>query len=213
MSKQMRKAGIEKTELARKRRVLIVDNKSAHLELLRELICEKIADVECLLEGTRDVTPENVAWADLVVLSGGTGLSIEKNPKTFQRLLEKILIAEKPVVGICLGAQAIAVHFGAKLVDIGVRRAGNIAIYLNDSGIADLGLQERVIVYEFHRWKFDAVPLPLVELGRSKDGVEVLRHKELPVWGLQFHPEVRRRNNGGHNVLEGIVQSILYPAE
>lgn len=209
----MREAGTEKTELAPKKRVLIVDNKSAHLESLRDLICEKIVNVECLLEGTRDVTPESVAWADLVVLSGGTGLSIEKNPKTFQRLVEKILAAEKPVIGICLGAQAIAVHYGAELVDIGTRRAGNIAIYLNETGTANLRLHERVIVYEFHRWKFDAVPLPLVELGRSKDGVEVLRHKELPVWGLQFHPEVRRRNNGGHNVLESIVQSILYPAE
>lgn len=209
MSRQMQKAAIEKTALAHKKRLLIVDNKSAHLEALQEIIREKISDVEYRLQATREVTDESVLWADLIVLSGGTGLSIEKNPKTFQRLIEKILAASKPVIGICLGAQAIGVHFGAVLIDIGVRRVGNIAIYFRTDAAQELRVKERMIVYEFHRWKIDTVPDPLVEVARSKDGVEVMRHASLPVWGLQFHPEVRRRGNGGHAIFESIVQAIL----
>lgn len=209
MSKQTRRAEIVKTASALNKRVLIVDNKSAHLAALQEIVQEKISGVTCHLEATRDVTTESIEWADLVILSGGTGLSIEKNPKTFQRLIEKVLVAQKPMIGICLGAQAIAVHYGAELVDIGTRRVGNIAIYFDPESAKSLAVKERMIVYEFHRWKFDSVQEPLVEAARSKDGIEVMRHRDQPIWGLQFHPEIRRRNNGGHSILENIIQSIL----
>lgn len=209
MSKITRKAVTGKTASAPKN-ILIVDNQSVHLESLRLIIDEKvIGDINFRLEATRDVTSDHIDWADLVVLSGGTGRSIEKNPKTFKRLVAALVASQKPVVGICLGAEAIAVYYGAKLKDIGVRRAGNIAIYLYPEFASAMDLKERSIVYEFHRWSIPELGEPLVALAESKDGVEIFRHTMLPIWGLQFHPEVRRRNNGGHTILESILQMLI----
>lgn len=208
MSKIMQKVATAKIALAPKK-VLIVDNLSAHLEALKDIIYEKLeGNVEFKLEGTREVTIGHIKWADIVVISGGTGRSIEKNPQTFRTLVEKIITNHKPVVGICLGAQAIAVYYGAELRDIGVRRVGNIAIHLNPVLARLLENKEKFMVYEFHRWSIPEVSDPLVGLAKSKDGVEVFRHKNLPVWGLQFHPEVRRLDNGGHIIFESIIHRL-----
>lgn len=208
MLKLMPKVEIEKIGSGRKH-VLIVDNKSAHLHALQKIVREKIANVTYRLEVTREVTQEHVEWADLVILSGGSGLSIEKNPLTFRRLVSMVIEAEKPLIGICLGAEAIGVFYGAELSYIGVRRVGNIAIYLKDHFARQVSLPERIIVYEFHRWRFESIPPPLVCLASSKDGVEIFRHKKEQIWGMQFHPEARRKNNGGHSIFESIVQQIL----
>lgn len=208
----MQKVEIAKTALAPKKRILLIDNQSVHLASLQGILSEKMgADfVEVRMVGTREVHDSDVAWSDVVVLSGGTGRSIEKNPETFRRLVGGILAQSKPMVGICLGAEAIAYYYGAQLHDIGVRRVGNIPVTI-DSGLADeMGLSSnRLMVYEFHRWSMKTVPAPLCELGQSKDGIEIFRHTTLPVWGLQFHPEVRRLDNDGHLVLEYIFQTFF----
>jgi anthranilate/para-aminobenzoate synthase component II len=191
------------------RQVLVIDNQTVHLEALRSLILSKIPAAKIVVEATREVLPEHIAGADLVILSGGTGRSIERNPRTFGRIIELISEYKKPCIGICLGAEAIAVAYGASLVEMPVRRVGNIAIYLNANGEADLGMNSRVIVYEFHKWM--VVPSEVTDLeilADSKDGIEIFRHKELPLFGLQFHPEVLRKGNAGHIIFEQLLAKL-----
>jgi GMP synthase-like glutamine amidotransferase len=112
----------------------------------------------------------------------------------------------KPTIGICLGAEAIAVYFGSELKEMPVRRVGNIRINL-DPGFAEAaGQKGRAMVYEFHKWRIEDVKEPLVCLATSKDRVELFRHKTLPIWGMQFHPEVKRLDNSGHLIFEHILR-------
>ena len=182
--------------------VLVVDNKSAHLEKLRDLILNKLGDVDFTLRDPREMHLDDVLGVDLVVFSGGWGRSIEKNPGTFKRMVQLVIDAKKPAIGICLGAEAIAVHYGSELVELPVRRVGNIPLKIEDESLKKALVTDSVMVYEFHKWYIPTVLSPLVPLATSKDGVECFKHPSLPLWGLQFHPEVSRLNNKGHEIFE-----------
>jgi GMP synthase-like glutamine amidotransferase len=189
-------------------RVLIVDNKSAHLTKLQELVHQKLGNVEFVLRDPREMFLDDVLTVDLVVFSGGWGRSIEKNPGTFKRMVNVVVEAKKPAIGICLGAEAIAVHYGTKLIEMPVRRVGNIPLKVADGPLKDTLSKQHVMAYEFHKWLISEVHQPLITLATSKDGVECFKHASLPIWGLQFHPEVPRLGNIGHEIFEYALRDI-----
>lgn len=187
--------------------VLLVDNKSAHLERLKALITE-------YLDGgkIRQIVPEELddklmSWANVVIISGGQGKSIVRNKDYFARMVETVERYNKPTIGICLGAEALAVYFGGELQQLPVRRVGNVRLFSQSS---HLGLpEEGVLVYEFHRWVIKTdLPKQLTEVARSKDGVEIFKHRHYPIWGMQFHPEVKIRDNGGHEIFGKVLKEL-----
>jgi len=190
------------------RKVLVIDNTTVHLPRLIELVAEKIPDAKVKIEVTEDVKAEHVRSADLIILSGGTGRSIEKNSEIYNRVVGLVVRNNKPTIGICLGAEAIAVYFGAQLEQMSVRRVGNIPVTLTKDGWKQIETK-RPMIYEFHKWKIVNLGPPLLTLGISKDGPEIFRHKKLPIFGLQFHPEVRRNDNEGHLFFELTLKDII----
>ncbi|HSX15978.1 MAG TPA: gamma-glutamyl-gamma-aminobutyrate hydrolase family protein [Candidatus Saccharimonadales bacterium] len=191
--------------------VLLVDNKSAHLVRLKQLIESTFGVVTFRLHDPRDMAPTDVEWADLVVFSGGWGRSIVKNPQTFKRMVDLCVEHRKPTIGICLGAEAIAVYFGSRLSELPVRRVGNVRMHFTDDFHGAAGLEPSVMVYEFHKWTIDTVQPPLIALATSKDGPELFKHTDLPLWGMQFHPEVERLGNKGRAVFEYVASQLRLP--
>jgi GMP synthase-like glutamine amidotransferase len=188
-------------------KVLIIDNKSAHLENLKHLLEEKLGVTEFTCQDPRVVQAKDIEPVDLVVISGGTGRSIVKNPLTFKRAIQILEDYKKPTIGICLGAEAIAASYGGELVEMPVRRVGNIRIQLDDEIAREIDKPD-AIVYQFHKWLIGDLPSCLLSIASSKDGVEVLRHKSLPFYGVQFHPEVRRRDNQGYIIFEFVLDQL-----
>lgn len=188
--------------------VLVIDNKTVHLSALVSLLNKTIPISRLTVETTREVTTAQVKDADLVILSGGTGRSIEKNPETFKKLIKLLIQENKPTIGICLGGEAVAFYFGAELVQLPIRRVGNIRINLH-AELATIVGKTSIMVYEFHKWYINLLDHKDIKiLATSKDGVEVFRHKSLPLWGLQFHPEINRKNNEGHKIFTHIVKQL-----
>jgi GMP synthase-like glutamine amidotransferase len=189
-------------------KVLIIDNRSAHLERLKSLVVEKLGSSRFKFCDAREIKDEAIEWADLVIISGGWGRSIIKNPGTFKRLVDSLANHSKPTIGICLGAEAIAAAYGAELVELPVRRVGNIRISITDKKLASALGKSDAMVYEFHKWYISQAAGPIRVMAASKDGIEVLRHKDLPIWGVQFHPEVKRLNNTGHIIFEYVLNEL-----
>ncbi len=149
------------------------------------------------------LTPEQLQINDLqhfnrIIFSPGPGLPAEQ-PAMFDilRTLEDLWnngTTKIPVFGVCLGLQAIAVHFGGKLLNLPSVVHGQprkLKILSPDHPLFK-GIANESEVGLYHSWAVDPRTLPgcLETLAITHDHtIMALAHKTLPIWGVQFHPE------------------------
>ena len=174
--------------------LLVIDNRDSFVynvvELLRslpELTFEVIPEGELELSSL----PEH----DGLILSPGPGV-----PSEFPRM-QALIRAEagvKPILGICLGHQALAEHYGAILVQLPSPRHGHAsALEVIDPTDSLVGaIPTGSLVGRYHSWAVDEASLPtcLVPTAYCADADEgrvlmAMRHCTDPVWSVQFHPE------------------------
>lgn len=136
------------------------------------------------------ITLDEVEQYDKIIISPGPGIPDEAGilPELLRAYADK-----KPILGVCLGHQAIGERFGAKLKNLssvyhGIQSTIDITSpdYLFD------GLPEQIEVGRYHSWVIDKDTMPeeLEVLAKSRDGeIMAIRHKTLDIRGVQFHPE------------------------
>lgn len=128
---------------------------------------------------------------DLTVLTGGLWF----DDPTIHELhygKELGLIAQNstPILGICLGAQLIASAFGGVLMPLKHYARGNTDITLTEKGKELLDWSDDIKVYENHTIGIVQLPPQLESLAYSEECIEIVKHKSLPIVGVQFHPEL-----------------------
>ena len=124
-----------------------------------------------------------------ILLSPGPGI-----PEEAGALLELIRRYHqvKPILGICLGHQAIAQVFGGKLINLDKPRHGQTVLMdIDPQDPLFSGLPEKLSGGLYHSWSVDWNSLPdeLQVIASSKDHIMGIRHRKFDVVGLQFHPE------------------------
>ncbi len=168
--------------------IAIIDNYDSFTYNLSHLVKELGADVTVLRNDRFEL--EELEAFDKILLSPGPGV-----PEEAGLLLNVIrsYAGKKPVLGVCLGEQAIGEAFGGRLVNLehvyhGVQ--SRISIVADDPLFK--GLPREVEVGRYHSWVVDAGTMPdcLEITAVSPEGqIMALRHKTLDVRGIQFHPE------------------------
>ena len=114
-----------------------------------------------------------------------------------------------PILGVCLGHQAIAQAFGAKVVRAKtVMHGKNSLIKHRDQGLFN-GLNNPLSVTRYHSLVVDKESVPddfSIDAWTEADGSEImaLSHKKLPVYGVQFHPEAILTEQG-HQLLQNFL--------
>ena len=98
-----------------------------------------------------------------------------------------------PILGICLGHQAIGEVFGGKVIPAEELMHGKMSkIFIKNTDPLFDGLEEEIYAARYHSLVVDAESVPdcLEVLGTDEAGqIMALKHKEMPVYGIQFHPE------------------------
>lgn len=187
--------------------VHVIDHNTVHKALIARLIVQKIPNVtQITFAKTHDAHDAYVAAADLVIVSGGTWLA-QKNPGTHRRLNDLLIESGKPIVGICLGAEALAQYFGMELVALDRRVSGVFDVQLEAPLQAHLGV-DTLPVYEHHIYAIPEANDQVEVLARSPIGIEAFKHVSRPIWGVQFHPEVQRGHNQGYRFFEYVWADI-----
>lgn len=122
-----------------------------------------------------------------LVLSPGPG--VPENAGHLMRIVD-FYAGKIPILGICLGHQAIALHFGGTLKKAKKPMHGKISeILLEDDPIFH-GLPGRINVTRYHSLVCDKIPETIRVISRSLDGeVMAIKHKDFDIYGLQYHPE------------------------
>lgn len=177
-------------------RILLIDNHDSFVWNLVGLIrdCRSASDdnlhfdvVRC--EDSRHLCAGNY---DALILSPGPGLPHEATglPELIARCADT-----HPILGICLGHQAIAEHFGGTLRQLPSPRHGHCSTLVQiDAADPLLGslADKKPRVGRYHSWIVDEATLPanLLVTARDEDGcIMALRHRSLSIYGTQFHPE------------------------
>lgn len=170
--------------------LLLIDNYDSFtynlVHYLQELMGEEVAVCR-----NDEIGLQEVARFDRIVLSPGPGLPAESGA-----LLPLIrMYADKiPILGVCLGHQAITESFGGQLRRLDgvlhglVRR---VHVTADECGLFS-GIESPFETGRYHSWVPDEASFPdvLQVIARDDDGcIMALRHRELPVYGVQFHPE------------------------
>lgn len=132
---------------------------------------------------------------DAVVLSPGPG-----RPETSGVLLDFIdaVVNEKPILGICLGHQALGMYYGMGLEEAPYPMHGKVSVVHREEHELFGYIPKRFEVCRYHSLVVnDEHNEHLDVIARSDDGcVMALAHKELPVFGVQYHPEAILTKHG-----------------
>ena len=169
-------------------KICIIDNYDSFTYNLAHLVKQLGAEVT-VLRNDRFKLPELEPY-DKLILSPGPGI-----PSEAGLLLDVIhyYAGRKPMLGVCLGEQAIGEAFGGRLTNLsevfhGVQTP--VGIVAEDPLFE--GFPREIPVGRYHSWVVDRVPLPdcLEVTALSKEGfIMALRHRQYPIRGIQFHPE------------------------
>ena len=185
-------------------KIAIIDNYDSFTYNLKLMLEEAGADVDVLRNDQFEL--EQLASADKLVLSPGPGIPSEAG--LLMDVIKKYA-ATKPILGVCLGHQAIGEVFGSQLTNLssvfhGVQSP--VDIVADDYLFA--GLPKQLIVGRYHSWVIDRehVGSDLTITALSKEGqIMAVRHKTLDVHGIQFHPE-SVLTPGGRKIIENFVK-------
>ncbi len=183
--------------------ILVIDNYDSFTWNLVHYLMELGAAVE--------VVRNDAISAREAVTSGAKGFLISPGPCTPNEagisldLVAACADVAKPLLGVCLGHQSIGQHFGGKVVRGGLMHGKTSPVTHDGTGIF-AGLPSPFIATRYHSLIVDDVPDGLVVNCTSDDGhVMGFRHRELPIHGVQFHPESIATEHG-HEMLANFLR-------
>ena len=169
--------------------LLLFDNYDSFTYNIYQLLASFGAEVEVVRNDA--VTPEDVLAVhyEAVILSPGPGLP--KDAGNLEMLIEAAK-GKVPLLGICLGHQAIGEVFGGRIVRAKEIVHGKPSLIRHDGQGLYAGLPEKAAVGRYHSLIIEHESLPdcLAVTAELEDGTIMgVRHKEYAIEGIQFHPE------------------------
>ena len=186
--------------------IVIIDNYDSFTYNLYQYLCELGAEVEVFRNDALTIADIRAMKPEAIVISPGpgtpqdAGISIE----VVKRLGPSI-----PILGVCLGHQAIGAAYGADIVRAPVVMHGKTSSVSHQSSGIFRQLPNPFIATRYHSLIVDEASLPpvLEVTARSEDGTIMgLRHREFDVYGVQFHPESILTETG-HQMLATFIGS------
>jgi para-aminobenzoate synthetase component 2 len=179
-------------------RILVVDNYDSFVFNLVQYLAQLGADVT--VRRNDEVTPEEACEYDGVLLSPGPGTPEEAG---VCMAIVRECAGRVPIFGVCLGHQAIAASYGATVSRAPELLHGKTSLVLHENVGVLAGLPSPFTATRYHSLAVEPATVPdeLVVTGRTEGGVIMaIRHRDLPVEGVQFHPE-SVLTEGGHAML------------
>lgn len=186
-------------------KLLMIDNYDSFTYNIVQYFGELGAEVEVFRNDEITVTEIAARAPDVLVVSPGpcspaeAGISVA----AIQYFAGKL-----PILGVCLGHQAIGAAFGGKIVRAQQLMHGKTSVITTTQQGVFAGLPEQFVVNRYHSLAIEKESCPdvLAVTARTDDGeIMGVRHKELPIQGVQFHPESILTEHG-HAMLKNFLE-------
>jgi len=190
-------------------RVLVVDNYDSFVYNLVQYLAQLGA--ECTVWRNDVVDVDDVVKFDGVLVSPGPGTP-EKAGRSVE-VVRRCAAESVPMLGVCLGHQAIGVAWGATVARAPELLHGKTSeVEHRGTGVL-AGLPNPFTATRYHSLAVvpETIPDEFEVTGRTASGVVMgMRHRELPIEGVQFHPE-SVLTQGGHRMLANWMASAGHP--
>jgi anthranilate synthase/aminodeoxychorismate synthase-like glutamine amidotransferase len=170
-------------------RVLLIDNYDSFVYNLVQELGELGAEPAVFRNDAIDMDGIRAAAPDAIVISPGPG-----RPESAGVSMEVVrtFAGEIPILGVCLGHQCIGQVYGGRTVSAPTLMHGKTSQIHHDGSGVFAGLPDPFVATRYHSLVIEPASVPdvLEVTARTSDGVVMgLRHRELAVEGVQFHPE------------------------
>jgi anthranilate synthase component II len=186
--------------------ILIFDNYDSFTYNLYHLV-EKHTDTPVHVRRNDEISLEEVNAYDRIILSPGPGLPSEANNLI---PLIKGIAGYKPILGVCLGHQAIAEAFGGKLKNLAsVHHGVSIETTHFNNDVLFTGIPQIFKTGRYHSWVVDENTLPedFIVTAKSAEGtVMAMKHQRLNIRGVQFHPESVLTEYGDQMIVNWLIE-------
>ena len=190
-------------------RVLVIDNYDSFVYNLVQYLAQLGAEV--VVRRNDEV--------DLAELDDVDGVLVSPGPGTPERAGSSVAVIrrsaerELPLLGVCLGHQAIGVAWGGVVERAPELLHGKTSLVHHDGVGVLAGLPDPFVATRYHSLSIrpGTLPADLEVTGRTATGlIMAVRHRELPVEGVQFHPE-SVLTDGGHRMLANWMAAAGHP--
>jgi len=170
--------------------VLLIDNYDSFSYNLYQYIGEITTDIKVIRNDEMTVEEIKALNPDRIIISPGPG-----RPSDAGIIIDVVreLCGKIPILGVCLGHQAICEAFGAeKTYAKKLMHGKQSKITIKRESDLFKGLDKEIYVARYHSLvaKKESMPSELLILAEADDGeIMAVKHKDMPVYGVQFHPE------------------------
>ena len=189
--------------------ILVIDNyEKSYMGQLRSLL--KKNGVRYKIKDFRKVSMRDTKDVDAIILSGGAGISNNPYFPEFSKEADLIKKFRKPILGICLGFEIICHAYESESTETKIfshLERGIFRIKIRKKDDIFKGCPKIMKVFDCHRWSFIRASKKLEVLATSRDGIEAVKHRTKPIYGVQFHPEVTW-NNQGYMAFENFLKMV-----
>ena len=173
-------------------RVLVIDNYDSFVYTLNGYLRELGAQTEVMRNDA--FAPSDAAARladyDAVLLSPGPGKPVDAGVSI--PIVNGVRESGMPLLGVCLGHQAIAEAFGATVTNADELMHGKTSLVTHDESSFYAGVRQPFTATRYHSLAIveGTMPAELIVTARTTGGVIMgLRHQDAPIYGVQFHPE------------------------
>jgi para-aminobenzoate synthetase component II len=184
-------------------RILVLDNYDSFVYTLNGYLQELGATTEVVRNDAIDASdvPSRLAEYDAVLISPGPGKPADAGVSI--PVVEAALESGQPLLGVCLGHQAIAEAFGGVVTNADELMHGKTSRITHDDSAFYDGVPQPFTATRYHSLAVvdGTLPSEIVVNSRTQGGVIMgLRHESAPIYGVQFHPE-SVLTEGGYRML------------
>ncbi|MDQ6614307.1 MAG: aminodeoxychorismate/anthranilate synthase component II [Actinomycetota bacterium] len=193
-------------------RILVLDNYDSFVYNLVQYLGELGADPVVFRNDAIDVDGVTALSPAGVLVSPGPGRP--EDAGVSNDVIGALGAAGTPVLGVCLGHQCIGQIFGGRVVRAGSVMHGKTSLVHHDGQGVLAGLPDPFRATRYHSLVVDrdSVPAVLEVTAWTEDGTVMgLRHRELPIEGVQFHPESILTDEG-HHLMSNWLERCQVPA-
>ena len=167
-------------------KILLLDNYDSFTYMLKDYV-EQCGVLCTVMRNDDKKLTQEIAQHDALIVSPGPETPLQAGELVS---VLNIFVSIKPILGVCLGHQAIGMHYGAQLSKAKQPMHGKVDTVFHADNKLFAGVPTSFNATRYHSLILNDLPAELESIAFTATGeIMGIAHKFLPLWGIQFHPE------------------------